>query len=312
MSDIRVVVAEDEAIIRMDLVEVLREEGYDVVADTGRGDDAVALVMEHGPDLALLDVKMPGMTGIEAAREITSSSDTAVVMLTAFSQRELIHEASDAGAMAYLVKPYQREELVPAVELAIARRREAAALRSELDAAEQRFEERKTIDRAKGKLIDEHGLSERDAFTFLQRSAMSTRRRMIDVAHQVLAGDARPSEGRVRVARNGDRDAHRWKLAHLSSLLCLAHRHGHRVGTGDQRRVRLHVDAHQPDEGSRTRPHRRRVRSARADLPARDDTHLQGAAGSSAGHSSSADGRRARGARCDGDPDAGKGRLRSR
>jgi AmiR/NasT family two-component response regulator len=190
MSDIRVVVAEDEAIIRMDLVEVLRGEGYDVVADTGRGDDAVALVMEHGPDLALLDVKMPGMTGIEAAREITSSTDTAVVMLTAFSQRELIHEASDAGAMAYLVKPYQREELVPAVELAIARRREAAALRSELDAAEQRFEERKTIDRAKGKLIDEHGLSERDAFTFLQRSAMSTRRRMIDVAHEVLAGDA--------------------------------------------------------------------------------------------------------------------------
>ncbi|HBU03702.1 MAG TPA: response regulator, partial [Acidimicrobiaceae bacterium] len=109
---------------------------------------------------------------------------------TAFSQRELIHEASDAGAMAYLVKPYQREDLVPAVELAIARRREAAALRSELDVAEQRFEERKTIDRAKGKLIDEHGLSERDAFTFLQRSAMSTRRRMIDVAHEVLAGDA--------------------------------------------------------------------------------------------------------------------------
>ena len=192
MSDIRVVVAEDEAIIRMDLVEVLREEGYDVVAHTGRGDDAVALVIEHRPDLALLDVKMPGMTGIEAAREITSSADTAVVMLTAFSQRELIHEASDAGAMAYLVKPYQREDLVPAVELAIARRREAAALRSELDAAEQRFEERKTIDRAKGKLIDEHSLSEGDAFTFLQRSAMSSRRRMIDVAHEVLAGDATP------------------------------------------------------------------------------------------------------------------------
>ena len=130
MSNIRVVVAEDEAIIRMDLVEVLREEGYDVVADTGRGDDAVALVMEHGPDLALLDVKMPGMTGIEAAREITSSSDTAVVMLTAFSQRELIHEASDAGAMAYLVKPYQREELVPRLSwrsLVAVRRRRCAA-----------------------------------------------------------------------------------------------------------------------------------------------------------------------------------------
>ena len=187
-----VVVAEDEAIIRMDLVEVLREEGYDVVADCGRGDDAVRLVTEHRPDLALLDVKMPGLSGIDAAREISSATDTAVVMLTAFSQRELIHEASDAGAMAYLVKPYQREDLVPAVELAIARRRESAALAGELAAAEQRLEERKTIDRAKGRLIDEHGLSETDAFQFLQRSAMSTRRRMIDIAHAVLAGDATP------------------------------------------------------------------------------------------------------------------------
>lgn len=187
-----VVVAEDEAIIRMDLVEVLREEGYDVVADCGRGDDAVRLVTEHRPDLALLDIKMPGLTGIDAARAITADTDTAVVMLTAFSQRELIHEASDAGAMAYLVKPYQREDLIPAVELAIARRRESAALRDELVAVEQRFEERKTIDRAKGMLIDEHGLSESDAFQFLQRSAMSSRRRMIDVAADVLAGTATP------------------------------------------------------------------------------------------------------------------------
>ncbi|MEM9200617.1 MAG: response regulator [Actinomycetota bacterium] len=192
---VTVVVAEDEAIIRMDLIEVLREEGYDVVADCGRGDDAVQLVGEHQPDLALLDIKMPGMTGIDAAREITSASDTAVVMLTAFSQRDLIHEASDAGAMAYLVKPYQREDLVPAVELAIARRREAAALRSELSAVEQRFEERKIIDRAKGNLIDAHGLSEADAFQFLQRSAMSSRRRMIDVAHDVLAGAVTPEGG---------------------------------------------------------------------------------------------------------------------
>ena len=193
MSDtITVVVAEDEAIIRMDLVEVLREEGYDVVAECGRGDDAIRLVGEHRPDLALLDVKMPGMTGIDAARAITAETDTAVVMLTAFSQRELIHEASDAGAMAYLVKPYQREDLVPAVELAIARRRETAALRDELSAVEQRFEERKTIDRAKGQLIDERALSEADAFQFLQRSAMSSRRRMIDVANDVLAGTLRP------------------------------------------------------------------------------------------------------------------------
>ena len=193
MTDaVTVVVAEDEAIIRMDLVEVLRDEGYDVVADCGRGDDAVRLVVEHRPDLALLDIKMPGLSGIDAAREITAATDTAVVMLTAFSQRELIHEASDAGAMAYLVKPYQREDLVPAVELAIARRRETAALAGELAAAEQRLEERKVIDRAKGQLIDQHGLSEADAFQFLQRSAMSSRRRMIDVAHEVLAGDATP------------------------------------------------------------------------------------------------------------------------
>ncbi|MEM9466139.1 MAG: response regulator [Actinomycetota bacterium] len=189
---VTVVIAEDEAIIRMDLAEVLREEGYDVVAECGRGDDAVRLVAEHRPDLALLDVKMPGLTGIDAARAITADGDTAVVMLTAFSQRELIHEASDAGAMAYLVKPYQREDLVPAVELAIARRREAAALRDELLAVEQRFEERKTIDRAKGQLIDTHGLSEADAFQFLQRSAMSSRRRMIDVATDVLSGDLAP------------------------------------------------------------------------------------------------------------------------
>ena len=193
MTDaVTVVVAEDEAIIRMDLVEVLREEGYAVVADTGRGDDAVRLVAEHRPDLALLDIKMPGLSGIEAARSIAEQTDTAVVMLTAFSQRELIHDASDAGAMAYLVKPYQREDLVPALELAIARRRETAALRNELSAAEQRIEERKLIDRAKGLLIDHHTQSEADAFQFLQRSAMSSRRRMVDVATDVLEGRLTP------------------------------------------------------------------------------------------------------------------------
>lgn len=181
-----VVVAEDEAIIRLDLVESLREEGYEVVGDCGRGDDAVRLVGEHRPDLALLDIKMPGLTGIEAARAITSESSTAVVMLTAFSQRELIDEASDAGAMAYLVKPYQREELVPAIELAVARRREAETLAGQVAALEARFEERKLIDRAKGALMDRDGLSEHDAWQFLQRSAMSGRRRMIDVAREML------------------------------------------------------------------------------------------------------------------------------
>lgn len=183
---LRVVVAEDEAIIRLDLVEALRDEGYEVVADCGRGDDAVRLVEEHRPDLALLDIKMPGLSGIEAARIIGADSSTAVVMLTAFSQRELIDEASDAGAMAYLIKPYQRDELVPAIELAVARRREAQALAGQVAALEERFEERKSIDRAKGVLMDRDGLSEREAWQLLQRAAMSGRRRMIDVARELL------------------------------------------------------------------------------------------------------------------------------
>lgn len=183
---LRLVVAEDEAIIRLDLVEALREEGYDVVAECGRGDDAVRLVAEHGPDLALLDIKMPGMSGIEAARAITSESATAVVMLTAFSQRELIDEASDAGAMAYLVKPYHREELAPTIELAVARRREAEALAGQMAALEERLEERKIVDRAKGVLMDREGLTEADAFQWLRRAAMSGRRKMIDVARDIL------------------------------------------------------------------------------------------------------------------------------
>lgn len=183
---LRLVVAEDEAIIRLDLVEALGEAGYDVVAECGRGDEAVDLVARHAPDLALLDIKMPGMTGIEAARAITAHSTTAVVMLTAFSQRGLIDEASDAGAMAYLVKPYQRDELVPAIELAVARRREAAALADQMATLEERFEERKTIDRAKGVLMDRDGLTEADAFQLLQRGAMSGRRKMIDVAREIL------------------------------------------------------------------------------------------------------------------------------
>ena len=193
MSNIRVVVAEDEAIIRMDLVEVLREEGYDVVADTGRGDDAVALVMEHGPDLALLDVKMPGMTGIEAAREITSSSDTAVVMLTAFSQKEVVEQARDAGALAVLVKPFQRSDLVPAIEVAMGRFRELRSLTGEIDALGEQLESRKFIDRAKGVLIDEAGMTENDAFQFIQKTAMSERIRMRDVADRILDGSLRPS-----------------------------------------------------------------------------------------------------------------------
>jgi len=188
----RVVVAEDEAIIRLDLVETLRDEGYDVVAECGRGDEVVALVEQHAPDLVLLDIKMPGLDGLSAARLINQRSDAAVIMLTAFSQRELIDEASDAGAMAYLVKPYQRTDLVPALEVARARRQERQALAAKVDELESRIEERKLIDRAKGVLMDANGLSEDDAFRFMQRSAMSGRRRMSDVAEEVLDGRLTP------------------------------------------------------------------------------------------------------------------------
>ncbi len=188
----RVVVAEDEAIIRLDLVETLRDEGYEVVADCGRGDEVVALVEQHAPDLVLLDIKMPGLDGLSAARVINERSDAAIVMLTAFSQRELIDEASDAGAMSYLVKPYQRADLVPALELARARRAERRALVARVDELENRIEERKSIDRAKGALMDAHALSEDEAFRFLQRSAMSGRRKMKDVAEEVLDGRLTP------------------------------------------------------------------------------------------------------------------------
>ena len=189
---VRVVVAEDEAIIRLDLVETLREQGFDVVADTGRGDEAVRLVAEHRPDVAILDVKMPGLDGIEAARRIAPQRGTAVVILTAFSQRELVEQAREAGAMTYLVKPYRREALVPAVELALARYREMQALEGQVDNLEDRLEVRKMVDRAKGRLIDAHSLSEQDAYAFIQRTAMSQRRTMRDVAGDVLEGLVAP------------------------------------------------------------------------------------------------------------------------
>ena len=189
---VRVVVAEDEAIIRLDLVETLREQGFDVVADTGRGEEAVRLVAEHRPDVAILDVKMPGVDGIEAARRIAPQRGTAVVILTAFSQRELIEQAREAGAMTYLVKPYRREALAPAVELALARYREMEALEGRVGDLENRLEVRKIVDRAKGRLLDDHGMSEQDAYAFIQRTAMSQRRTMRDVAGEVLEGRVAP------------------------------------------------------------------------------------------------------------------------
>jgi two-component system, response regulator PdtaR len=189
---IRVVIAEDEAIIRLDLRETLEEEGYDVVGETGRGDEAVTLVRELRPDLAILDIKMPGMDGLEAARVITAERICGVLMLTAFSQREVIEEARDAGALAYLVKPYQKSDLIPAIEVAIGRFREMQHLTGEVDGLVEQLESRKIIDRAKGLLIDECGMKEGEAFTFIQRTAMSERSRMREVAERVLAGTLRP------------------------------------------------------------------------------------------------------------------------
>ena len=189
---IRVVIAEDEAIIRMDLRETLEEEGYEVVGETGRGDEVVDLVRNLQPDLAVLDVKMPGADGLSAAATITEEKLCAVLMLTAFSQREIIEQARDAGALAFLVKPFQRSDLVPAIEVAIGRFRELRDLTGEIDALGEQLAARKIVDRAKGILIDECALSEADAFSFIQRTAMTERVRMRDVADRIIDGEHRP------------------------------------------------------------------------------------------------------------------------
>lgn len=189
---IRVVIAEDEAIIRMDLRETLEEEGYEVVGETGRGDEAVELVRTLLPDLAILDVKMPGLDGLSAAEIINREKLCGTLVLTAFSQREMVEQARDVGALAYLVKPFQKSDLIPAIEVAIGRFRELRNLTGEIDALGEQLEARKAIDRAKGVLIDECGMKESDAFNFIQRTAMSQRARMKDVADQILSGELRP------------------------------------------------------------------------------------------------------------------------
>jgi response regulator NasT len=188
----RVVIAEDEAIIRLDLKETLEEEGYEVVGETGRGDEAVALVKDLDPDIAILDIKMPGMDGLAAAREITGERRAAVLILTAFSQRDLIERARDAGALAYLVKPFQRSELIPAVEVALGRFKEMQALEAEVRGLEDQLETRRVVDRAKGLLMDRHGLAEAAAFSFIQRTAMRERLTMKAVARQILDGTLGP------------------------------------------------------------------------------------------------------------------------
>jgi len=189
---IRVVIAEDEAIIRLDLRETLEEEGYQVVGEAGRGDQALKLIRELQPDLAILDVKMPGMDGLEVARQVGDERICGVLVLTAFSQREIIEQARDAGALAFLVKPYQKSDLIPAMEMAIARFRELQALSDQNDVLEEKLEARKIIDRAKGRLIDEFAMKEQEAFAFIQQTAMTERSRMRDVAEKILSGELKP------------------------------------------------------------------------------------------------------------------------
>ena len=188
----RVVIAEDEAIIRLDLKELLEEEGYDVVGETGRGDQAVELVRKMRPDLAILDIKMPGMDGLSAARHIAGERLAAVLILTAFSQRDLVEQARDAGALAYLVKPFQKSDLLPAIEVALGRHSELMSLERELSDLAERLEARKLIDRAKGRLMDEHSLSEQQAWRFLQTNAMDRRTKVHQVAQLVIDGELTP------------------------------------------------------------------------------------------------------------------------
>ncbi|CAB4672599.1 unannotated protein [freshwater metagenome] len=188
----RVVIAEDEAIIRLDLRETLEEEGYEVVGDCGRGDEAVALVKKIIPDVVILDIKMPVMTGLEAAKLITETKICPVVMLTAFSQREIIEQARDAGALAYLVKPFQKSDLVPAIELAIARFAEMQALSGEVAALGAQLEIRKLVDRAKGILLDKYAMNENDAFTYIQKLAMTERVKMGEIAQRIISGEIHP------------------------------------------------------------------------------------------------------------------------
>ncbi|MCP2246843.1 ANTAR domain-containing response regulator [Lentzea rhizosphaerae] len=182
----RVLVAEDEALIRLDLVEMLREEGYDVAGEAADGEEAIKLATELNPDLVILDVKMPKVDGIEAAQHIAGNRIAPVVILTAFSQRDLVERARDAGAMAYLVKPFAKRDLVPAIELAISRFNELAALEQEVAGLTERLETRKVVERAKGILMTKQGLSEPEAFRWVQRTAMDRRTTMKAVAEAVI------------------------------------------------------------------------------------------------------------------------------
>jgi len=182
----RVVVAEDEALIRLDLVELLNDEGYEVVGQASDGEAAVAMARELEPDLVVMDVKMPVMSGIEAAEIISDERIAPVVMLTAFSQRDLVEQAREAGAMAYVVKPFDASDVVPAIEMAMARFAELRAIEDEVADLADRLESRKLVDQAKGLLQDSFGMTEAEAFRWIQKQAMDMRKSMKDVAEGVI------------------------------------------------------------------------------------------------------------------------------
>jgi response regulator NasT len=189
----RVLIAEDEALIRLDLREMLVEEGYDVCGEAGDGEAAVKLAEELRPDLCIFDIKMPIMDGIAAAEKVANERIAPVVILTAFSQRDLVERARAAGAMAYLVKPFQKSDLVPAIEIALSRFAELHALEAEVASLSERLETRKLVERAKGMLMTAFGMSEPDAFKWIQRAAMDNRMTMRDVADKIIAENLPPT-----------------------------------------------------------------------------------------------------------------------
>ena len=189
---VRVVIAEDEAIIRLDLKEILVEEGYEVVGETGRGDEAIDLVRSLSPDLVILDIKMPGTDGLTAAREITGERLAAVLILTAFSQRDLIDQARDAGVLAFLVKPFQKSDLLPQIEIALGRFREIQGLAQDVKSLEEQLETRRVVERAKGILMDELRMKEADAFNWIQKTAMRERLAMKEIARRIIEQALRP------------------------------------------------------------------------------------------------------------------------
>lgn len=192
---LRILVAEDEALIRLDLCEILAEAGYEVVAETGRGDHVLDLAETHRPDLAILDIEMPGLSGLEAAADLAEGPAVPVLVVTAYSQRSLVEQATGVGVMGYLVKPFSRSDLIPAIEMAVARHRDLSDLGAEVGRLRGRLDGRRLLDRAKGVVMDRDGLSEDEAYRHLRNAAMASRRPIESVAADLLAETApKPSK----------------------------------------------------------------------------------------------------------------------